>query len=265
MTDTAEDTGTSADRGRRRTGADPGRGHRHPHRAGPDVRDRGADHPGGPDPHLEERAGHPPVGTGAVGPPRGQGLPGLRGRAGDLRRALRDRRLAGSRPGRPVRHQQGRPGGHRHAEPARVGGGVLGHHLGRRGGGPDQRLVDGSGARLRAARLGHLGGVRGRGTRGPDPPPSGRAAQPPGGDRHQRGAPRYRRAAGGDRVDGGAPRPRAGAGGPVHRSGRHPGGGRRPSRRPTSTPTTTPPSSTPPAPPGAPRGRSGPIATAPPT
>ena len=72
-----------------------------------------------------------------------------------LRRALPHRRRPGPRPGRPVRDHQGRPGGHRHAQPARVGHGLLGHHRRRGRGRAPQRLVDGSRAGLRPERLGH--------------------------------------------------------------------------------------------------------------
>ena len=57
----------------------------------------------------------------------------------------------------------GRPGGHRHAQPPRVGHGLLGHHRRRRRGRAPQRLVDRRRAGLRAGRLGRQGGLRGRG------------------------------------------------------------------------------------------------------
>ena len=60
---------------------DPGRGHRHPHRPGPAVRDGGVGHPGRCHPDLEIRSRHPPGRARDVGLPRRQGLPRLRGRA----------------------------------------------------------------------------------------------------------------------------------------------------------------------------------------
>ena len=97
---------------------------------------------GVPHPHVEVGPGHPPRRVRAVRPPRGQGLPRLRGRAGHVRGALPDRGRPGPPARRPVRHPARRPGGHRHAEPARVGHGLLGHDHRRGGGRPPQRLVD---------------------------------------------------------------------------------------------------------------------------
>ena len=166
-------------------------------------------------------------------------------------------------PRRPVRDRQGRPGGHRHAQPARVGHRLLGGDRRRSGGRPPQRLVDRGRARLRTLRLGHLGGVRGRGAKRADPPRAGRG---PGAPDHG-GLPTRsptRTAAGGRRARDEAERPgRAPL--PVvpfaDAVGDLPGDGHRsPTSR--SSPTTTPPSSTPRAPPAGPRAPSAPTATA---
>ena len=177
----------------------PGRGHGHAHRPRSALRDGGPDHPGHPHPDVEDRAGHPPGGARALRPPRRQGLPGLRGRADHLRRALPDRGRPGPRPHRPVRHHQGRPGGHRHAQPARVGHGLLGldRRRGRRR--PPQCLVDRARAGLRAQRLGDRAGLRRRGAPGTDPPPPRRDPRPPGHGGVLRGARPGRWSAGGRR------------------------------------------------------------------
>ena len=125
-----------------------------------------------------------------------QGLPRLRGRADHLRRALPHRRRPRPRPRRPVRDHQGRPGGHRHAQPARVGHRLLGLHLGGRGRRPPQRLVDGSRAGLRAERLGSRPGFRRRGAPAAGAPPPRRHPRPAGHARVLRGAGHRRGPAG---------------------------------------------------------------------
>ena len=80
------------------------------------------------DPRLEARPGHPAHLLDRLASPRETRLPGLRGRADQLRASTTAslptlaHRLGGAR--RP----QGRPGGDRHAQPARVGHRLLGRH-----------------------------------------------------------------------------------------------------------------------------------------
>ena len=96
---------------------------------GQDFEMQEPDHPGHPHPHLEVGSGHSPISARAVHPPRGQGLPGVRRRAGLLRRALPDRLPDWPAPSSTASGvQPRRPCGHRHAQPARVGHGLLGLH-----------------------------------------------------------------------------------------------------------------------------------------
>ena len=167
----------------------PGRGHRHAHRARPGLRDGGADHPGHPHPHLEDGPGHPAGRPRALGPPRRQGLPGLRGRADHLRRALPHRRHPGPRP---------RPTGSAIAKGDRVAIAmrnlpewVMAFWASIAGGcrrRPPQRLVDRARAGLRPERLGHHRGLRRRGAPEPDPPPPRRDPRPAGHGGVLRGA-----------------------------------------------------------------------------
>ena len=184
---------------------------RHADRARRAVRDGGRGHPGHPVPDLEDGAGQPPRRVRTVGPPRRQGLPRLRGRAHDLRPELPDRRRPRPPAGRPIRRAAGRPGVHRHAQPPRLGHGLLGHHHHRCRRRAPQRLVDGRGARLRPGRFGHQGRVRGRGAPAAHRPPPGRHPRSRGHDRVVRGArSRHRRPAVGrglaslERPEGGA-------------------------------------------------------------
>ena len=239
-------------------GHEPGRGHRHPHRTRAALRNGGDRHP---------RRGHPGLEVGAAVAAdrprplprlRRRRLPGLRGRAHHLRPALPARRHLGPpAPGR-LRDRKGRPGGHRHAQPPRMGRRLLGGGRGRRRGGPAQRLVDRRGAGYgladsgavvafvdaeRAHRLRpHLADLADL-----------RAIVVADEHRGATSAETGGRAAGGT-AELSFPEVLGARGRPT------------PSRpRWTSNPTTTPPSSTPRAPPAARRGQWAPIATPAPT
>ena len=144
------DDGPPADDPRRRR-AHPGRGGRHPDRPGRALRDGGGRRPG----HAARGRGRPhPATCGPCSscPPS------------TATRTSSSTRTSGSpspsttgpwpRSGTPtrraLRRPTGRPGGHRHAQPARLGHGLLGHHHRRCGRRAPQRLVDRRGARLRA-------------------------------------------------------------------------------------------------------------------
>ena len=98
----------------------------------------------------------PPVAAGGAGeqpgPWRGR-LPRLRGRPPELRGALPRRGHPRPPVGRRVRRAPGRPGGHRHAQLPRVVDRVLGRGVDQRRRRAAQRLVDGTGARVRPGRL----------------------------------------------------------------------------------------------------------------
>ena len=79
---------------------------------------------------------------------------GLRGRAVELRRDDAQCGCLGARAGAHLRDRQGRPGRHRHAQPARVGRLICGHRVDRSGVGIAQRVVDRDRARLRHRGLG---------------------------------------------------------------------------------------------------------------
>ena len=102
----------------------------------------------------------------------------------------------------------GRPRRHHHAEPARVGHGLLGRHAGRRHRRPAERLVERRGAALRARGLGLQGGLRRHGAGRADPPLPRRPAGPQRRDRGRRAPPRARGAARRLRAVGGRTGPR---------------------------------------------------------
>ena len=120
------------------------------HRPRADVRDGGGRHPGGRHPGVEELPGQPARRPGAVPRARGHGLSRLRGRAHHLRGALPHRGERSPTGYATASGSSGRPGRHRHAQPPRVGHGLLGGGGGRRCGGAPERLVDRPRAALRA-------------------------------------------------------------------------------------------------------------------
>ena len=207
-----------------------GRGHRPLTAPGQIFEIEELDHTGHPHPDVEDRPGH------LASRPRALPLHGDKDflvyederitfaehfrTVATLAHALGDR----------IRRHQGRPGGHRHAQPARVGHGLLGLHRGGCRRRAPQRLVDRRRTGLRPERLGDDGGLRRRGAPGPYPPPSRRDPRAPGHGGVLRGAPGRTAAGGRPRARPWTGRVGTPAGGPVRRPHRGRQRGRHPSR-----------------------------------